>query len=372
MASPIKVLAVDDAIVIRKLIQKRLSEDPEIDVIDVAANGRIALRKIEELDPELVVLDLEMPIMDGIETLREIRRTRPKLPVIIFSGQTNADASLVNEALALGATAALVKPSSGLTQAAGTCVIRETLAPIIKSICRGWKPRPKSLVPAKPNLAPVKAARRPRARSVENIGIVAIGSSTGGPNALTEVISSLPKDLPVPVVVVQHMPAVFTRHLAERLDSSCALDVFEGQPGAELYAGGVWIAPGGYHMVLQRKRAKVILSMNTGPMENSCRPAVDPMFRSVASLYGETALSVILTGMGTDGLKGCEEIHAVGGRILIQDEETSVVWGMPGAVSEAGLADREVPLGEIGPTIARWCQRKRARTGTSGADESTS
>jgi two-component system chemotaxis response regulator CheB len=208
-------------------------------------------------------------------------------------------------------------------------------------------PRPASVAPARIT---------PTASSL-TIEILAVGCSTGGPNALADVIPQLPAELPVPVVIVQHMPPLFTKMLAERLDSKSKIKVVEGQAGMVLAPGAAYLAPGDYHMVLQRKGLQTVLSLNQDPPENSCRPAVDVMFRSVASLYGSTVLGVILTGMGQDGLRGCELIHEAGGQILAQDEASSVVWGMPGFVAKAGLADRVLPLSVIAQEMVRRIDR---------------
>lgn len=373
MTPAIQVLVVDDAVVIRSVLKSRLSEDGTIEVYDVAANGRIALRKIEMKLPDLVVLDMEMPELDGLETLKEIRKVWPKLPVVLFSGASDFEAKAAVEGLALGATAAIPKPSN-FSGSGELDVVRDRLVPTIKGICLGVgitslgsskakhgeavKPTSKN----KPPVTPAPAGPRPKS---EAIRIVAIGSSTGGPNALAEVISSLPGDLPVPVVIVQHMPPVFTKHLAERLNKSCALHVREGVPGAVIKPGEVWIAPGDYHMVLEKQGSDVVIRTNKAEPESSCRPAVDPMMRSVAEIYGASTLAVILTGMGSDGLKGCQQVYQAGGRIIAQDEETSVVWGMPGYVSQAGIASSELGLTEVGPSIARWCRRMPVNNGAS-------
>jgi two-component system chemotaxis response regulator CheB len=192
------------------------------------------------------------------------------------------------------------------------------------------------------------------------VDIIAIGVSTGGPNALAEVVPKLPANLPVPVVIVQHMPPLFTKMLAERLDSQTALSVVEGVNDQVVEAGKIYIAPGNYHMVLRRDGACMRLSLNQEPPENSCRPAVDPLFRSVVQNYGGHVLGVILTGMGQDGLRGCEHIREQGGQVITQDESSSVVWGMPGYVTQAGLSDAVLPLPQIAGEIARRVGRSRA------------
>jgi two-component system chemotaxis response regulator CheB len=333
--SKIRVLIVDDAVVVRRLLSDVLGSDPDIEVAGVAPNGRIALSKIAQKNPDLVSLDVEMPVMDGLETLAEIRKSYPRLPVIMFSSLTERGASATLNALALGANDYVTKPAkvAGVEEAAQR--IREELIPKIKAFCS----RTSGVAP--PSVVPRPA--RPKSRP-QRVDIVAIGVSTGGPNALAKLVPALPADLPVPVVIVQHMPPIFTKSLAERLATSSKVRVHEGARGEVLQAGSVWIAPGGYHMVLKRRIAAVQVGINEEPLENSCRPAVDVLFRSVSKVYGRHALAVVLTGMGQDGLRGCEAIREAGGQILVQDEASSVVWGMPGSVVRAGLADDVLPL----------------------------
>jgi len=240
--------------------------------------------------------------------------------------------------------------------------IRTQLIPKIKGICGRALgiPDPSTLaatVAAKP-LPP----RLAFPRRVERIDIVAIGVSTGGPNALASLIPTFPRDLPVPVVIVQHMPPVFTRLLAERLAAKSQIRVEEGRPGAVLQPGCAWLAPGDYHMIVESDRRQVTLRTHQGQPENSCRPAVDVLFRSVANVYKPHALAVVMTGMGQDGLRGCEHIREVGGQILAQDQATSVVWGMPGFVASAGLADKVLPLDELGMEIIRRVRNGREST----------
>ncbi len=353
----IRVLVVDDAVVVRKIVTDSLQVDPEIEVSGVAANGRIALAKIEQIKPDLVTLDIEMPEMDGLQTLAEIRKTHPSLPVIMFSTLTERGGAKTLEALALGATDYVTKPANVGSVSIAMQRVREELIPKIKVFCSDKvglkppataKPEPSSL-PKKAAKMAVPAAKKP-ARDTR-IDIVTIGVSTGGPNALAELFPVFPKDLPVPIVMVQHMPPFFTKLLAERLSSKSNLTVTEGQAGTALVPGSAWIAPGDHHMVLEKNGKGMALRTHQEPPENSCRPAVDVLFRSVAELYGPHALAVILTGMGQDGLIGCEYIKSAGGKVIVQDEQSSVVWGMPGFVAKGGLADRVLPLKQIGNAI---------------------
>ena len=351
----IRVFIVDDSAVIRRLLSDLLKEDPHIEVIGMAANGELALPKIQQLHPDLVTLDMEMTVMDGIETLKALRKSQPKLPVIMFSTLTERGSSATMDALSLGASDYVTKPANVGSVIEGMGRIREELIPKIKALCASkfTAPTPQ---PSPPR--PEFRSTRPVRRSAQGGGIeiLAIGVSTGGPNALAELMPALGKNFPVPVVVVQHMPPLFTRLLADRLGAISGFKCREGAEGELLRPGQLWVAPGGFHMVTERVRDGVMLHLHDEKPENSCRPAVDVLFRSVAKCYGAGVLSVVLTGMGQDGLKGCEAVSAAGGQILVQDEASSVVWGMPGAVSNAGLAEKVLPLSELGPEILRRLQ----------------
>lgn len=349
----IRVLVVDDAVVIRSLISAALSCDPEIEVVGVAAHGRIALAKIPQVNPDVITLDVEMPEMDGIATVREIRKTHPNLPVIMFSTLTEKGAVRTLDALAAGATDYVTKPANIGSVALSLQRLEEELVPKIKLHGRRF-------VAPLPARAPIgstpvaTASTAPRgAASTEPVAIVCIGTSTGGPNALADVFASVPRNLPVPIVIVQHMPVLFTKMLAERLDKLGSVRFFEGQEGQVLENGCAYIAPGGHHMEVVRKAEKLQLHLHSGPPENSCRPAVDVLFRSVADVCGGATLAIVLTGMGQDGLHGCRLLHECHAQILTQDEASSVVWGMPGQVTQAGLATRVLPLAKIGSELCR-------------------
>ena len=349
----IRILVVDDSVVVRRMVSDALASDPQLEVAATAANGKIALAKIPQVNPDIVILDVEMPELDGIGTLVEIRKSVPALPVIMYSTLTQRGAEATLEALSKGATDYVTKPSNVGSAAQGLECIRTQLIPKIKAICGrllGFPlPSPLTATVASKMLPP----RLPFPRREERIDIVAIGVSTGGPNALASLIPTLPRDLPVPVVIVQHMPPVFTRLLAERLAAKSQINVEEGYMGAVLEPGCAWIAPGDYHMVVASDHNQVTLRTYQGPPENSCRPAVDVLFRSVAGVYKPHALAVVMTGMGQDGLRGCEDIGESGGQVLAQDQATSVVWGMPGFVANAGLADKVLPLDQLGMEIVR-------------------
>lgn len=348
----IRVLVVDDAVVFRRLVADELAADPDLEVVGTAANGKIALAKLPQLNPDIVILDIEMPEMDGLATLKELRKTYPRLPVIMFSALTERGAMATLDALSLGATDYFTKPTTVGGLDASLEIIRTQLIPEIKAICAHRKATAakRSMQMASASLvSPMGDKSRPGGK----IEVVAIGASTGGPNALAEIFSRLPRDLPVPVVIVQHMPPMFPRLLAERLTAQYAIRVEEASSGCALQPGRAWIAPGDYHMIVVKDGRQKRLLVHQDPPENSCRPAVDVLLRSVAQSYGSHSLTVILTGMGQDGLRGCEVLREAGAQILAQDEATSVVWGMPGYVVRAGLADRVLPLCMIADEIMR-------------------
>ena len=358
-----RVLVVDDAVVVRRILTDVIDGEAGLQVAGTAPNGRIALAKIPQLNPDLVTLDVEMPEMDGLATLKAIRARYPDLPVIMFSTLTERGGRVTLDALMSGANEYVTKPANVGSVSEGIAAVRSQLVPKIRALCKMDAPEaPATRSTATPHArstvslrsAPTRAqaADGPAAR----IDVLAIGVSTGGPNALAALIPALPADLPVPVIIVQHMPPTFTRLLAERLDATSSLSVAEGHAGAVLAPGQVWVAPGGRHLIVRHVGGRMRLDTTDGPPENSCRPAVDALFRSVAAGYGKGALGVVLTGMGYDGLRGSEHLRAVGGSVIAQDEATSVVWGMPGAVAQAGLADRILPLGHIASAI---CARLR-------------
>jgi two-component system, chemotaxis family, protein-glutamate methylesterase/glutaminase len=350
---PIRILVVDDSVVIRKVLSATLSADPELEVVGSAGDGRIALAKIAQLHPDLVTLDIEMPVLNGLETLAELRKLYPKLPVVMFSTLTERGAAATLDALSLGASDYATKPSNTGSGAEASTAIRAELVPKIKTLCARPVPRPAYLPPPRP----VVPVRRPAHRRIE---IVAIGTSTGGPNALAEVLPRLPRDFPVPIVLVQHMPPVFTRLLAERLNGRSQIRIEEGSAGATPCPGQAWIAPGNFHMTLKRSAIGSRLELNQDSPENSCRPSVDVLFRSVAEVYGANVLAVVMTGMGSDGVIGAERIRRSGGEVIIQDEASSVVWGMPGLVHAAGQADAVYPLDQLSQEITRRVLQSRA------------
>jgi two-component system chemotaxis response regulator CheB len=353
-----RLLIVDDAVVVRRILSEALSADPELEIAGLAANGRIALARIPQVNPDLVIMDVEMPEMDGLQALAELRKSYPRLPVIMFSTLTQRGAAATLDALALGADDYVTKPSNVGSVTVAIERVREELIPKIKHLFVARCARDVRVQRATCNvqrkddgrayaerLAPAFTQHTARSTQHANVAsLVAIGVSTGGPNALLELLARLPETFAAPIVIVQHMPPIFTRTLAERLDARSPLTVREGADGEALRPGHVWIAPGGLHMRVGREGANLRLRLDDGPLENSCRPAVDVLFRSAAESVGAGVLAVVLTGMGRDGLRGGEAIREAGGQILVQDEASSVVWGMPGSIVRAGLADGVLPL----------------------------
>jgi two-component system chemotaxis response regulator CheB len=345
----IRVLVVDDAVVMRRLISESLARDPDIEVVGAAAHGRIALAKIPQVNPDVITLDVEMPELDGIGTVRELRKTYPNLPVIMFSTLTEKGAERTLDALAAGATDYVTKPANIGSVALCLQRLGEELIPKIKLHARHLL-APSPAAAASPGTPPPPPRPAGAAKPIE---LVCIGTSTGGPNALAEVFAGIPASLPVPVVIVQHMPVLFTKMLAERLGKLGSLKFFEGADNQPVEPGCAYIAPGGRHMEVVRVAGALRLKLHDGPPENSCRPAVDVLFRSVAAACGGDVLSIVLTGMGQDGLHGCRGLREQHAQILAQDEASSVVWGMPGQVAQAALADRVLPLREMAPEICR-------------------
>src|SRR5262245_281457 len=357
-----RVLVVDDAMLIRRMVTDVLAADPQIEVVGEAINGRVALQKIAQLNPDLVTLDIEMPEMDGISTLKEIRKTYPRLPVIMFSALTERGAADTLEALHHGASDYVTKPASAAGKAGAQQRIQEDLVPKIKSLCRLG---PAQSGTARRDAAAPAAYRPSMLRAVGpaiTADVVAIAVSTGGPAALAEVLSHLPADFPAPILLVQHMPQMFTRFLAERLNGQTPLSVVEAVDGQPLKSGVVYVAPGDFHLTVKKRSGTVVTVLDQAPPQNSHRPSADVLFKSVAETYGARGLALVLTGMGQDGVQGAEEITRAGGRVLVQDEATSVVWEMPGLVVNAGFADAVLPLGQIAGEL----QRRTERAGGSG------
>jgi two-component system chemotaxis response regulator CheB len=360
----LRILVVDDSVVVRRMLSGMLSSHHAVEAVATASNGKIALARIPQINPDAIILDVEMPEMDGLQTVAAIRRLNRTLPIIMFSTVTARGAAATLDAIALGANDYVTKPStrSGTVGQLGL-VYKDLVDKILahthfdtSTVNDSSGDRPSAAGAPHLVLPPsmVSTGLYPPAPSAPGpIEAIAIGVSTGGPNALAVLLPSLPTDLSVPVFIVQHMPRLFTKLLAERLSSKAQIPVTEASPGDVALAGRVFVAPGDYHMTVKRIGLKVVIQTNHDIQENSCRPSVDPLFRSMADTYGARVLGVIMTGMGQDGLRGCEAIRARGGQVIAQDEATSVVWGMPGFVARAGLADKVVPLSELGAEIVR-------------------
>ncbi|WP_005031751.1 protein-glutamate methylesterase/protein-glutamine glutaminase [Holophaga foetida] len=357
MPSPdLNVLVVDDTIVYRKILSEVLESLEGVQLIGTASQGRLALARMEQTPADLVLLDVEMPEMDGLETLGHLRRRWPDTDVVMISGTNMSSAEITVQALEQGALDFIRKPE-GADPEASRQELRDKLRPLIRHIGtrRNMRapaaPRPAPLPPPPPPVL----AKPPLGR----IEVVGIGVSTGGPNALAELIPLLPADFPVPILVVQHMPPTFTASLAEHLDRRSHLRVCEAQEGEPIQTGSVYIAPGGKHMVVRRHEmgggngCQRIIGINENPPENSCRPSVDVLFRSMAAQYDKGIAAVIMTGMGNDGCEGVRTLKRRGCHCLTQSAETCVVYGMPMAVDEAGLSDEQIPLPLLAQRLVR-------------------
>jgi two-component system chemotaxis response regulator CheB len=345
----IRVLVVDDSVVIRRLVTHALEQDPMLEVVGAAANGSIALQRIPQFNPDVLTLDIEMPEMDGLETLRHIRRLYPQLRVIMFSTLTERGAAVTLEALSLGADDYVTKASNDGSLDRSMTRLREELIPKIKQFFH--LPVQNRAVPAMAQGAPVSRSM-PFFQSMKmRPKVVAIGVSTGGPAALGAILPKFPAGFRLPVLLVQHMPPLFTRLLAERLHAVCSLPVAEAVDGEQVEPGRILIAPGDFHLKVNSTGSGVRVHLDQSPQQNSCRPAVDALFTSIGEVYGGAVIAVILTGMGQDGLRGAEILKRHGASILAQDEGSSVVWGMPGAVVNAGLADCVLALDQVVPEI---------------------
>lgn len=344
----IRVLVVDDSAVVRGLISRQLNAEAGMGVVATAANGELALAELARREVDVVVLDIEMPVMDGLTALTEIVARYPAVRVVMASTLTRRNAEISMKALHLGASDYVAKPETGLGAAEE---FRQELAAKIRALATR-RPRPGARAPA--STAPVIKAQPPQPRSPRTRpSVILIGASTGGPPALLKLFAALRGAVEQPILLTQHMPPTFTALLAEQLTRAGERPCAEARDGDRIKPGHCYIAPGGWHMTVAREGAMPTLRLNQDPPENFCRPAVDPLFRTAAGVFGSGALAVILTGMGSDGAKGCEALARAGGHFIVQDEASSVVWGMPGAAAATGLAGGILPLDQIGPWVRR-------------------
>jgi len=375
--TPIGVLIVDDSPFMRMTLQKILNQDPGIKVMDTARDGREGILKLQALRPQVVTMDVEMPVMNGLQALEEIMRWQPT-PVIILSAVTTEGTQATLKALDLGAFDVVSKPSGSpgadLLALSRDLIEKVKAAAGVNPACLGRREVPLvATVQATPSISrssgvvgmplrqtqPLTSLGRTGLTPKYPIEIVAIGTSTGGPSALQAVLPTLPANFSVPVLVAQHMPPGFTGPLAQRLNGLCPLKVREGIHGDMLKAGTVYVAPAGKQMEVQRKAGQLTLQIgDEAPIPTLYHPSVDVMFLSLAKVVGKGTLGVVMTGMGSDGTKGMKEVKALEGFAIAQSEETCVVYGMPRTLVEAGLADRIVPLGEIGRTIVECVMRR--------------
>ncbi len=349
----IKVLLVDDSAVVRGLVSKWLDEEDGIEVVAKAIDGVQGVRYAEEYKPDVIVLDIEMPRMDGITALPQILKVSPKSKVVMASTLTHRNADITMRALSQGASDYTPKPDTG-----GLANAEDFRIALIGKI--------KALGQTNPmRKASTARSRAPRAKILPNANTsfvkpdaIFVGSSTGGPQALRELMSAIGSRIEQPIFITQHMPKTFTTVLAEHLSKSAGKKVIEGRDGMPVKPGGIYLAPGEYHMRVRKSGMGVVIGIDQKPPENYCRPSVDPMFRSAAEVYGKRAMAIMLTGMGHDGRDGTKQMHDAGSQVLVQDEASSVVWGMPGAVAEAGLAHQILPISKIGPNVLRIVQGK--------------
>lgn len=364
LSGPLRVMVVDDSLVLRGVITKMINEDPTVaTVVASAANGKIAVERAQKKDIDVVILDIEMPVMDGITALPLLLASDPKIVVIMASTLTTRNAEISFKAMAAGAKDYVPKPSS-VTPGSGAEEFKRELLEKVKALGRKFRRSGLLSFSSAPGATAGAVAAVPKATAISlrkavNVvpQVLAIGSSTGGPHALQHLFKLIPAPLKIPTFITQHMPPTFTGLLAQTLDRETGHRCVEAKDGEVAQAGKVYIAPGDFHMTLVRKGTDVAIKLNQAEKENFCRPAVDPMLRSIAEVYQRNVLVGILTGMGQDGLKGCEVIIKAGGNVAAQDEATSIVWGMPGAVAKAGLCFSVSPITQLAQDLSRMIGR---------------
>jgi len=351
--SIIRVVVADDSVVFRTLMRDVLDSQSGIEVVSACTNGEQAVKETLRLKPDVIVMDAEMPVLDGISALKQIHAADPAMNVVMCSAFTTSGARLTLDALSAGARGFVAKPASG-TPRENIALIESELVPLIRSLAADTQPSSADSVSRIRVKTPTDTLKLvPAGRDV-----IAIAISTGGPRALADFLPGLPGDFPVPILIVQHMPPEFTKQLALRLDKACAIGVVEAEQGMAIEPGRAYIAPGDMHMEVERVGGAKTIRLHQGERENSCRPSADPLFRSVAKAWGQRACALVMTGMGNDGVKGCEAIRSEFGAVIVQDLESSVVWGMPGAVVEHGLADAVVRLTDLAEALVVLTKRK--------------
>jgi two-component system, chemotaxis family, protein-glutamate methylesterase/glutaminase len=359
----IRVMLVDDAVVVRGLFARWVEAEPDLEVVATLRTGRDAVNQLERVDPDVVVLDVDMPELDGIAALPLLLEKKRDLVVIMASTLTRRNAEISLRALSLGAADYIPKPGSNREVSASTAFRRDLIEKIrqlglrAKRLRHGIKTRVSRPSRSSPSIVPASAETTPlqlRQMPLTPPRVLVIGASTGGPQALNRLVVQIDTVIQrAPVLITQHMPPTFTAVLAEHLARVSKFPVREASDGEEVNAGAIYLAPGGKHMKVEQRDGTAVIAIDDGPMVNFCKPAVDPLFASAAQVWGNKVLALVLTGMGSDGLAGAKEIVAAGGCVIAQDEETSVVWGMPGQVTNAGLCSAVLPLPEIGGRITR-------------------
>lgn len=349
MPAPVRVMLVDDSGISRALMTRWIEESGTGVVAATAADGREAVETLRSTPIDVVVLDIEMPELNGIAALPHLLAARPGVRIMMASTLSERGARVTLEALRLGAADAIAKPRAGWGARGGLDFRQELIAKIVAL----GTPEAEAVLSAAPRPADPSLVHRRTAMARNPARVVVIGASTGGPNALFGIISALPRNIGVPILVAQHMPPMFTSILAEHLGRHAEMPAFEAADGMPARPGHVYIAPGGFHMSLRSGAAGAEIAIDEGTPENFCRPSVNPLMRSAAEVYGAQALGVMLTGMGSDGLAGARALVAAGGTLIAQDQATSVVWGMPGAVVRAGLAAEVLAVDAIAPEILR-------------------
>lgn len=348
----ITVALVDDSSVIRGALARIIETDPNIEIVASVAHGEMAVSIAGSKKPDVMILDIEMPIMDGLTALPQILKNSPKTKVIMFSALTAKGAETTIKAMALGAVECIVKPGSTQDTGPGSDFHRH-ITGLIKTLGGAHAHRHAQRVAPKISTRPppiTPPAQKGLSRLFAQPEIIAIGSSTGGPQALFSVFKNMGV-VKLPIVITQHMPATFTKILAEHITQHSDMTAQEGEDGMPVEGGKIYVAPGGKHMAFTKQTGKLTIKISDAPPENFCKPSVDVMMRSLTELYQNRILCVILTGMGQDGLIGARGLHEKGGRIIAQDKETSVVWGMPGAVATDGICDKILPINDIGKVV---------------------